>query len=90
LRYDDADLLSIFGGRVVAIESPLIQEIVTEAVTEDRAKLIVRFLTGRFGDVPADLAAAVHAIKDKDRLEQLAAWAGACPDLEAFRARLSS
>ncbi len=68
------------------IESPLIQEIVARTKHET----IVQFLDGRFGAVPADVAVQLKGILDEERLEDLTRYAARCPDLEAFRARLSS
>ncbi len=67
------------------IESPLIQEL----IAENSQKHIVRFLTARFGTVPQEIVTALRNIQDEQRLDSLVEWAGLCPDLEAFRARLS-
>jgi len=40
--------------------------------------------------VPQDIEAAVRAIQEESRLDQLVDWAARCPDLEAFRQRLAS
>jgi predicted transposase YdaD len=90
LRYNDLGLLAIFGGSQAMIESPLIDEIVNKAKCEARRASILDFLAGRFGPVPPEVAAALQAIEDEARLRGLAGWAGQCPDLDAFRARLSS
>jgi hypothetical protein len=76
------------------IESPLIDEIVSKAKLEAKSeathKNIIRFLEGRFGPVPHDVENAVLATEDMARLDDLVKWAGACPDLAAFRARLEA
>jgi hypothetical protein len=76
------------------IESPLIQEIVArsrqEARHEKTQELIVRFLTRRFGPLPLRLTTELRTIADEPKLDDLLEWAAQCPDLDAFRARLSS
>jgi hypothetical protein len=66
------------------IESPLIQELRARWRQQD----ILRFLTGRFGNVPPEIVTALQAITEEARLNDLVDWAARCPDLEAFRARL--
>ena len=68
------------------IESPLIQELVAETKHKD----ILRFLAARFGPVPQDIVSALQEIQDEQRLDNLVEWAGLCPDLQAFRSRLSA
>ncbi len=85
LRYNDPRLLGLFGGKQIMIESPLIQEIVAERMHKD----ILRFLTGRFESVPQDIVSALHAIQEERKLDELVDWASRCPDLGAFRARLT-
>ena len=53
LRFDDVNILNLFGGKQVMIESPLIQELVDEAVLSQKQKDILQILKVRFGDVPA-------------------------------------
>jgi hypothetical protein len=96
LRYNDVALLAILGGTRAMIESPLIQELVTEQVREvvtgrvcARARRdILTCLEARFGDVPRDLAQAIEAVADDDRLTELVRQAAACPDLQAFHNEL--
>ena len=68
------------------IESPLIQEIVARSNHE----IILQFLEGRFGTVPADVAMRVRNISGEEKLRELARYAAQCPDLEAFRAMLQT
>ena len=68
------------------IESPLIQELWAERIHP----LILRVLTGRFGNVPAEIVAAVRTVQEGAKLDDLVEWASRCPDLEAFRSRLMS
>ena len=85
LRYNDQQLLSIFGGSRIMIESPLIQELFADRLH----KLITRILTERFGPVPQDVATALQTVQEEQRLDNLVIWADRCPDLQAFRARLA-
>ena len=85
LRYNDRQLLSIFGGSQIMIESPLIQELMAER----SHKHILSLLADRFGPVPQDITTALQSIQDEQRLDALVVWAGRCADLEAFRTRLS-
>ena len=48
IRYDDPELLEIFGGRQAMIESPLIQEIVKDADGESKREDILEGLEVRF------------------------------------------
>jgi hypothetical protein len=97
LRYNRADLLAFFGGEQLVIESPLIDKIVTQAVDKAVAKAtiavkqgdVLTFLRSRFGPPPEDVANAVRAVQDVVRLDELVSFAALCPDLEAFRTRLS-
>jgi hypothetical protein len=86
LRYNEPDLLSIFGGSQIMIESPLIQELVAERMR----KVILRVLSDQFGSIPPDIKTALQGVLDEARLEDLVAWAARCPDLDSFRMRLSS
>lgn len=85
LRYNDAGLLNILGGRQAMIESPLIQELLEEKVQA----CIETILKDRFGAVPVELANALKTVHDEAALDSLLKWAVRCPDLEAFRGRLS-
>jgi hypothetical protein len=89
LRYNDPTLLAIIGGRHVIVESPLIQEILAENRRNLMQEAILRSLQTKFGAVPPEVAARVHAIQDVPRLLDLNAQVGVCPDLDAFRALLS-
>jgi len=65
---------------------PLIQELLAERMHKD----LLRFLQARFGPMPADITTRLQAIEDEASLEELVDLAASCPDLEAFRAQLSS
>ncbi len=70
------------------IESPVLQELLTEREVETRHQDLLRFLRARFGTLPEDLEAAVKVIQQSPRLEELIEWSAQCPDLNAFRGRL--
>jgi hypothetical protein len=84
--YNDPAQFAIFGGREIMIESPLIQELMAERLH----RAILRVLAGRHGAVPPDITAALQAVTDDARLDELIDWAARCPDLDSFRARLST
>jgi predicted transposase YdaD len=85
LRYNDVDLLTILGGTKVMLESPLIQNLLTDKAHQ----YIVSFLEARFGDVPRDLVEEIELVVDEKQLKGLVRLAGSCPDLEAFRSGMA-
>ena len=85
LRYNDSEILTLFGGTKAMIESPLIQELVRE--TAHRAILTV--LEARFGEIPREVAEAVTSVSDDNQIRDLVRKAAACPDLDAFRSELA-
>jgi hypothetical protein len=84
LRYNDPRLLAFFGGREAMIESPVLQQFVAERMH----RAIEGILEARFSPVPVEVSAALRAIIDDDRLQQLNIAAGRCEDLAAFRREL--
>ncbi len=86
LRYNEPGLLAILGGKQIMIESPLIQELVAERAQ----KAILLVLQDRFGTVPPEIISALQPVQDEKKLDELVVWASRCPDLEAFRKRLTS
>lgn len=66
------------------IESPLIKEIIAE-VKQDGIQTV---LTARFGQVPDEVGAALRALEDLKRLDDLIDLAVTCPDLASFQALL--
>jgi len=90
LRFPDPQLLALFGGSRVMIESPLIQELLTENTVKTRRLDIARLLTARFGTLPPELQAELRAITDERKLEELIPYTIQSPDLAAFRAKLVS
>ena len=85
LRYNDARLLALLGGKEAMIESPVLQELLAERMHQ----VLLRILEVRFGLVPPDVEAALRAVMDDDRLQELVAVAASCPDLETFRQQLA-
>ncbi len=75
---------------MLVIKSPLIQELLTKNRVETSQKIIVRVLRLRFGSVPEELATALEPVQGEAQLDGLLDAAVACPDLEAFRARLQA
>jgi hypothetical protein len=94
LRYNDPGLLDLLITRQAMIESPELQEILEENTRETRRETlqgsVLRALEARLGAVPAEISAQVRAVIDEQRLDALFLHAVRCPDLEAFRAALSS
>jgi hypothetical protein len=84
LRYKDAKLLSILGGKKTMTESPLIREITAER----SHKHILRLLGMRFGSVPPELEAEVRSILDESVLDAAIELAAFSPDLVHFGAEL--
>jgi hypothetical protein len=66
------------------IESPLIQEIVAEALHE----AILEVLRSRLGDVSADVEAQLRSVLSQRRLTELNRTAANCSDLKDFRKAL--
>jgi hypothetical protein len=98
LRYNNPSLFQLLGGREAMIDSPVLQELKAEwtheatrkATRETQRRAILHFLVARFGPEAKGLGAALDAIEDEARLDELVESAALCPDLESFRKRLSS
>jgi hypothetical protein len=88
LRFLDPQLLALFGGRQIMIDSPLIREIVAENTQQTIHEAIRVFLEGRFGTVPDALTARIKSVRKKKELDALIRFAGTCPNLQAFQDRL--
>jgi len=86
LRFANPDFIALLGGKKAMIESPLIEEIMAET----RQETILDVLRGRFGEPSVEVTTLLRAVRKSDKLSELAKYAGACPDLEAFRNRLLS
>jgi hypothetical protein len=57
---------------------------------EKLQKSILQILAERIGPLPEDVAAAVRAVYDDAKLEELVEEAASCRDLRAFRTKLQS
>ena len=86
LRYNDARLLSLLGGKQAMIESPVLQELLAETRHRD----ILRVLGARFGAVSPEIADSLRSIQDQAKLDDIVDWASRCPSLDAFRTRLGA
>jgi hypothetical protein len=84
LRFPDLQLLNLFGGRRVMIESPMLRKWLTESLHD----MIEEALRARFNKVPRDVLNDLHKIVDERRLKKLAGVAAKCPDLDAFHKAL--
>jgi hypothetical protein len=98
LKYNDRRLFELLGGHQAMLEShsPILEEVIEER-SRDRArdlarestrKIIVRILSRRFGVEAEPTLKKLEVIEDDAKLEELAELAGACADLDAFRAEL--
>ncbi|QEH36324.1 hypothetical protein OJF2_48850 [Aquisphaera giovannonii] len=100
LRYNDEGLLQLLGGSAAVIESPLLQELkeqwTREAATQARreathsaqVRMIVDFLSARFGDRATSLRNRLDSIDDESRLDALVKVAATCTSLKDFRDEL--
>jgi hypothetical protein len=90
MRYNDAGLLSLFGGRRMFDESPLVQQVVGEARLENTKKILRAVLEERFGALAPDLLARLAGVGDVERLCRLIREAVRCASLNDFRASLAA
>ena len=94
MRYNDAGLLSILGGKRMIMESPLIQEILEEARLENTVKtireMVQQALEARFGALPPQLVEQLNAVVDEGRLRALFTEAVRCSSPDDFQTRLTS
>jgi hypothetical protein len=94
LRFNNEALLALLGGRKAMIESPLIEEIVSEATAEIEAKAtvntILTVLRVRIGPIPPELDSTLRSIQDVRKLEHLVEAAARCESLDEFRAQMDT
>jgi hypothetical protein len=67
----------------------LTEEVTNEVTRETLSAGIEDILAARFQSVPDELKAMLKSVKDESRLKDLHRWAVICPDLGAFRDRLT-
>jgi hypothetical protein len=84
LKFPSSVLLSIFGGELPMIESPLLKRIMAQAIHA----VILDLLKDRFESVPLDIRNPLEEVLDQKKLRKLNVFASKCRDLEAFRERL--
>jgi len=89
LRYNDATLFQILGGRKAMIESPLVDELKAEWTRETLIRAVIDFLIARFGPKAEALETEIKAIGDQARLQDLVKLAATCRTLSSFRKQLS-
>lgn len=90
LRYDDPKFLAMFGGEGAMIESPVLQRFAANQERKGMARMISLNLEERFGTIPEDVIADLKAIQDDAILVRFNRSAYMCPDVETFRAELST
>jgi hypothetical protein len=94
MRYNEAGLLSIFGGTPMFDDSPLVLDAIERASVKITAKTvrenIQQILETRFGDLPPELVEVLGAVEDERHLRGLVKDAVRCASLDDFRARLVS
>lgn len=97
LRYDDVpEVFAILGGKQAVIESPLIDEIVSEAVSDARVATrvetlhdaVCEVLQTRLGNIPENVGSRIRSVSDPEALIRLTQQAAACGTLESFLASL--
>ena len=86
LQYPQLDLLSIFGGHKMIVESPLLQKLFAERIHS----MILTILKDRFKTVPRDVTKILHKIVDEKKLTSLIVLAGKCRDINSFRDALAA
>jgi hypothetical protein len=73
------------GGEKTVIESPLIQELLTENTCATTREAVLAVLEARFGEVPRDLSEDIQAVVSDKQLRALVRKAALCSDLNVFR-----
>jgi hypothetical protein len=88
LHFDKPEWLEILGGTKVMIESPLIQEIVSESARVTRVKDTLDILETRFKAVTPTITAGLEQVKEEEKLLRLMRQAVVCASLQAFEEAL--
>jgi hypothetical protein len=88
LRYNAEEAKALFGGDRPMIESPLLTEIVEEAMAKGAVQAkqqdIVEVLETRFALLPTQLVSTLQSIRDLKKLGDLHRHALRCADLRTF------
>ena len=90
LRYNDEVLLNIFGGGQSMLEFPLLERLMSEREVEIRRRDLLRVLAARFGPISPALDTQLRSVTVQAQLDELLDLAALCPNLDAFRARLTT
>jgi len=96
LRYNEAGLFQLLGGRKAMIESPVLQELkaewtrdaARESALQTNRRAIVHVLLARFGPQAKEIATQLETVVDDARLNELVEFAAVCSDLPSFRKEL--
>ena len=89
LRYDDAKLFEILGGRKAMTKSLFLGDIKAEWTREAAIEDLVTVLVARFGDQAGAVENALKAIDDASRLKELIKHAATARSLNSFRKQLA-
>jgi hypothetical protein len=84
LQFYKPEWLEILGGSRAMIESPLIQEIVSQSERAGQVKSILHILKGKFGAVGPEIEASLAQLKENEKLLRLSLRAATCGSLQAF------
>jgi hypothetical protein len=88
LRYNAEEAKALFGGDRPMIESPLLTEIVEEAMAKGKAEAkqqdIVEVLESRFTLPTPEMVSTLRSIRDLKKLDDLLRQALRCADLQTF------
>jgi hypothetical protein len=72
------------------IESPAMQQFATDQHAQKTHKIILNLLRDRLGNVPPEVEAMVHLVKDEERLDRATRLAARAPDFATFRRDLGA
>jgi hypothetical protein len=86
MRYNNLALLQILGGREAMIESPVLQEFLTER----QRKSIILVLVERFGPAANSVVSELDSISDDEKLDELTRLAAKCLDIKTFKQEIST
>jgi predicted transposase YdaD len=88
LHFDKPEWLEILGGRKAMMQSPLIQEIVSESERTGQVKAILHLLQKKFGPAGPSISAGLAQVKEEEKLLGLLVHATNCASLQDFDKRL--